>query len=259
MKSISVGTKKIAKVINKYTPEILTAVGIIGGVATAVMVSNAKPKAMTISENLKKEHEKENLEPPTKIEYVKATWRCYAPAITIGMVSACCLIGASSASRRRNAALATAYSLTDSAFKEYRSKVVETMGEKKDILVRDAIAKDKVDKNPAKNREVILTEKGNTLCYDSLSGRYFKSDIEQIKRVENFINKRLMNEMYVSLNDFYYELGLKAIALGDDIGWDISNETLEISFSSQLADDGTGYEGAPCLVLDYTIIPRFKG
>ncbi|MFR8351429.1 MAG: DUF6353 family protein [Blautia obeum] len=45
--------------------------------------------------------------------------------------------------------------------------------------MKDAVAKDKVEKNPVVTREVIITEKGNTLCYDAISGRYFKSDIEK--------------------------------------------------------------------------------
>ena len=32
------------------------------------------------------------------------------------------------------------------------------------------------------NKEVIITSKGDTLCYDSVSGRYFKSDIGTIKK-----------------------------------------------------------------------------
>ena len=51
--------------------------------------------------------------------------------------------------------------------------------------MRDAIAKDRIDKNPVSSREVIITEKGNTLCYDAVSGRYFKSDIDKLKRLKS--------------------------------------------------------------------------
>ena len=58
--------------------------------------------------------------------------------------------------------------------------------------------------------------------------------------------------MYVSLNDFYYEIGLPSIKLGDDIGWNIDNGYIDLHFSSQLAEDGR-----PCLVIDYLYGPRY--
>ena len=54
------------------------------------------------------------------------------------------------------------------------------------------------------------------------------------------------------LNDFYYEIGLDNIKLGDELGWNIDDGYIDLSFSSQLASDGT-----PCLVIDYKIAPRY--
>ena len=52
-------------------------------------------------------------------------------------------------------------------------------GEKKHETVKDAITRDKIEKNPVVTREIIITEKGNTLCYDAISGRYFKRRYRQ--------------------------------------------------------------------------------
>ena len=153
---------------------------------------------------------------------------------------------------RRRAALVTAYTLSESALKEYQEKVVEAIGEKKEQAIRDSIAKDKVTKNPVSNHEVIITEKGNTLCYDTLSGRYFKSDRDKIDKAINELNRRMRDEMYISLNDFYYEIGLNSIDLGDLLGWNIDNGYIEPTFSYQGADDGT-----PCLAISYLVEPRY--
>ena len=102
-------------------------------------------------------------------------------------------------------------------------------------------------------REVIITEKGNTLCYDAISGRYFKGDIDKIKKAEYELNRQMRDEMYISLNDFYYEIGLDNIKIGDELGWNIDDGYIDLSFSSQLASDGT-----PCLVIDYSIAPRYN-
>ncbi len=233
----------------KHSPEILTGIGIAGMIATTVMAVRATPKALALIEDKKTELKEENLAP---IETVKATWVCYLPAAITGGVSIACLIGANSVNARRNAALATAYTLSESALKEYQEKVVETIGEKKEQNVRDAIAKDRIENNPVVNKEVIITEKGNTLCLDYVSGRYFRSDMETIKKAVNELNRRLRDEMYISLNEFYYEIGLPPNGSGEDLGWNIDGGYIDPDFSSQLAEDGT-----PCLVISYRVAPRY--
>jgi hypothetical protein len=235
--------------IKKHSPEILTGIGIAGMITTTVMAVRAMPKALILIEERKEEIGAEKLE---AMDMVKTAWACYIPAAITGTLSVACLIGASSVNARRNAALATAYTLSESALKDYQGKVIEMFGEKKNEAVKDAIAKDKVEKNPVVTREVIITEKGNTLCYDAISGRYFKSDIEKIKKAECELNRQMLDDMYVSLNDFYYEIGLDSVKLGDELGWNVDSGYIDLSFSSQLASDGT-----PCLVIDYSVAPRY--
>lgn len=247
--TIATALRNLQNAAKKHSPEILTGVGIAGMITTTIMAVRATPKALILIDKKKEELETEKLSPK---ELILTTWKCYIPATTIGTVSVLCLISASSVNIRRRAALATAYTLSESALKEYQEKVVETIGEKKEQSIRDAVAKDKIDKNPASNCEVFITEKGNTLCFDVVSGRYFKSDIDKIKKVENELNRRMRDEMYISLNEFYYEIGLDSISIGDELGWNIDNGYIELQFSSQLADDGT-----PCLVLGYLVEPRY--
>jgi len=247
--SLSTIVKNVKTAALRHSPEILTGIGVAGMITTAVMAVRATPKALRLIEEKKNEKNLTKLEP---IEVVKATWKCYIPSAIIGTVSTVCLIGASSANLRRNAALATAYTLSESALKEYQGKVVETLGERKEKVVRDAIAKDKIDKDPVSAGGVIITEKGNTLCYDAISGRYFYSDIDKLRKAANELSRQMLDEMYVSLNDFYYEIGLSGIKLGDELGWHVDSGLIELDFSSQLSEDGT-----PCVVLDYSIVPRY--
>lgn len=242
--------KSVRTAMKKHSPEILTGIGIAGMVTTTVMAVRVTPKALILIEDKKAENDVDKLTP---VETIKATWTCYIPAAVTGCISVFCLIGASSVNVRRNAALATAYTLSESALKEYREKVIETIGEKKEQSVRDSIAKDRIERDPVTSKEIIITERGNTLCYDVISGRYFKSDIDKLKKVENELNRRMRDEMYISLNEFYYEIGLNPTSIGDDIGWNIDHGYIELKFSSQLTDDGT-----PCLVIDYQVAPRYE-
>lgn len=248
-KEIAKSFLSLKTAIKKHSPEILTGIGIAGMITTTVMAVRATPKALILIEERKEEIGAEKLE---AMDMVKTTWACYIPAAITGTLSIACLIGASSVNARRNAALATAYTLSESALKDYQGKVIEMFGEKKNEAVKDAVAKDKVEKNPVVTREVIITEKGNTLCYDAISGRYFKSDIEKIKKAECELNRQMLDYMYVSLNDFYYEIGLDSVKLGDELGWNVDSGYIDLSFSSQLASDGT-----PCLVIDYSVAPRY--
>lgn len=245
----------------KHSPEILTGIGIAGMVTTTVLAVKATPKALQLIEQEKEYREldrqngvDEKFAPweISAIDAVKLCWKCYIPAAVTGVVSMACLIGASSVNARRNAALATAYKLSETALNEYREKVVETIGEKKERVVRDAVSKEKIEKDPVTKKEVIVTEKGNTLCYDAISGRYFKSDIDLIKRAVNELNRQMLSDGYISLNEFYDELGLEHIQLGYDLGWKIDKGMIDIDFSSHLASDGT-----PCIVVNYSIAPEY--
>lgn len=247
-KTLAAVAQTVQMALKKHSPEILTGIGIAGMITSTVLAVRATPKAL----RLISERERDDWTNLTPLEKVKAAWPCYIPAAVTGGAAVMCLIGASSVNARRNAALATAYAISEGAMREYKGKVIETLGDKKDQAIRDSIAKDKLDQNPVSGREVIVTGRGDTLCYDVISGQYFKSDIDKIKKAENELNKRLLAGVYIPLNDFYYEVGLREARVGDDLGWNIHDGLISLSFSSQLADDGT-----PCLVIDYSVAPRY--
>ena len=236
--------------VSKRSPEILTGIGIAGMISTAVLAVKATPKAMELIEEKKREEWLDKLSP---VEIMKVAWKPYIPAIVTCVTSTACLIGASSVSAKRNAALATAYKLSETALTEYREKVIETIGEKKERTVRDKVAEERVKKNPVSKNEVIITGNGKTLCFDPISGRYFMCSIETIKRAENTLNKQMLHDIsgYVSLNEFYDEIGLDHTSVGDDLGWN-TDQIIDIDFSSQLNDNGE-----PSVVLDYLVAPKY--
>ena len=242
--------KSAERVLTKYSPGILTGIGIAGMIGATFMAVKATPKALYLIESKKEEAEVEELTP---VETIKTCWKCYIPATLTTVLSAVCLIGASTVSAKRNAALATAYSISEAALREYQEKVVEVIGEKKEKAVRDAVAKDQIERDPVTKSEVVIIDSNsNTLCYEPLSGRYFKSTIDKIKKAEIKLDRQMIQEMYVSLNDFYWEIGLDETDLGDKMGWNLSKGYMDLSFSSQLADDGT-----PCAVIVYGIPPVY--
>lgn len=242
--------KGIKASISRHSPEILTGIGIAGMVTTTILAVKATPKAIKLIEAEKQAKRVDALSP---VDTVKTVWKCYIPAAMTGVSSIACLIGSNAINAKRNAALTTVYTLSEMARNEYKEKVIETIGEKKERTIKERVDAERIKKDPVSKKEVIITEKGTTLCYDHVFGRYFKSDIDLINRAMNKINREIVINMYASLNDFYAELGLSPVEMGYDLGWNIDDGTIEIEPSSQLADDGT-----PCLVIDYSVSPKYN-
>lgn len=250
--NVTAVVNNVKATLTKHSPEILTGIGIAGWFTTAILVAKETPKALQKLEDA--EYEKgEDLTVPEK---VKATWKCYVPAVALGATSTACLIGASRQNFKRNAALATAYNLTKTAFAEYKEKVVETIGEKKEKTVRQKVVKERLDNDPVENKKVYLTGTGTSLCYDVLLKNYFESDMESIKTAINNVNYQMLSQQYVSVNDLYYELGVKEGAgkIGDRIGWNISKHGMvEIDVDVMLASNGK-----PCITLEYLVEPTYN-
>lgn len=241
----------ISKYMNDRSPELLTGFGIAGMVTTVILAVRATPEAMN---RIQKKKQEENHKKLTTIQTIQAAGSCYIPAGITGVVSIGCIIGANSIHGRRHAALTAAYSLSESALREYQAKVTETIGEQKERVIREAIDKDHVDHNPPPDTLPVIEGDGHTLCYDTMFGRYFYSDMEFLKSAANKLNRQMTNmpESYVSLSEFYSEIGLPYVAIGDELGWNVSKGLIDLRFSSQLARGRT-----PCLVMSYVIPPEY--
>lgn len=232
----------VVNAVSEKSPEILIGFGLAGMLTSTVLAVKATPKALDILEQEDREL--------SKIDKVKLTWKCYAPAAVGYCASAACIIGAQSVNAKRNAVLAGAYKLSETALLEYRDKVVDILGEEKEKEIRDSIAKDRVERDSIS--EVIVTGKGDTLCYDMISGRYFKSDIDKINKAINEINYRLTHENIISLNELYLELGMKPTDMGYEQGWNIDDGLVNVKFSSIISEDDQ-----PCIVMHLYNPPKF--
>lgn len=243
--------QRAGKLAADNSPAILTAIGVTGVLTTAYLTGKASFKAAEIiarNERRPYQSEPENrLEVKEKVELV---WKLYIPAATTGLVTVVCIIGANRIGTRRAAALATAMTISEKAFTEYKDKVVERLGQKKEQGVRDEIAQERVDQNPvSQTKEIIIAGGGDVLCLDAYTGRYFKSDIETLKKAQNDLNHRIISDMYASLTDFYNLIGLAPAGCSEEVGWS-SDRLMELSLSTTLADNGQ-----PCIVVDFQTMP----
>lgn len=247
----------------KHSPEILTGIGIAGMVTTVVFAVRATPKALELIEEEKRRQNYEvrksannNYSPITSLkpmEVIKVSWKSYIPTVVLGSMSIACIIGASSVHARRITAISTAYKLSETALTEYKEKVVETIGEKKEQGIRDKVNQERVDKNPVNNSQIIVTGAGNTLFHDVVSNNYFESDIQTVREIINDLNERMLSENYISLSEFLDEFGLNHTNKSDEIGWNLFRDgQIKIDFGSAITKDGRA-----CVVLDYLVAPRY--
>lgn len=247
--------KDVKMAVSKHSPEILTGLGIAGMITTTVLAVKATPKALELIEDKKDELDLYPTDNLTPMETVKATWKCYIPAAITGVTSVACLIGASSVNVKRNAALATAYNLAATSLSEFKEATREVVGEKKEQLIRNKVAEDRINKEPVNQSAIVVSGNGTTRCFDAITKRRFISDIDTIKRIVNDLNARMIDgEDYISLNDFYYELGLDGVSIGDELGWstrDGRQGLIKVDFSAQLDTDGV-----PCIYIEYLVEPK---
>lgn len=241
------------RIVSKHSPEILTGIGVAGMITSTILAVKATPKALKLMEDA--QHDKK--EDLTVKEKAKAIWKCYIPSVSLTLVSAGCLFGANSVNMKRNAALATAYKLSETALSEYKETIVEELGEEKAKDIREKVAQKKIDNTTQPKSEVVIVGDSNKVWFfEPISTSYFQSEVETIKRAINDLNYRMISGMeeYVTLKEFYNEIGVKYTEYTPDLGWNLYSEgKIEVEMVATKMENGN-----PCLMLDYEVPPRYN-
>ena len=121
--------KNIGAAIKKAAPTILTIVGSAGVVVTAILTAKAGPKATKRIEEAKSIKNIYDDEPLTKIETVKACWKCYIPSVIAGTATIGMIFCANLLNKRQQASLTAAYAFIDRSYRGYQKAVKEVFGE----------------------------------------------------------------------------------------------------------------------------------
>jgi hypothetical protein len=142
--------------LKKYSPEILTGVGITGTIASAILACKATLKCEALldehSEKIEKIEQCVELAEEGKMTYTKEDERkdrvvtkvqtatnfvkLYGPSVTLMGASVGCILGAHHIMSKRNVALMAAYKLVEETFSKYRGRVVQELGESRDAHFR---------------------------------------------------------------------------------------------------------------------------
>lgn len=240
--------------LKKYSPEILVVAGVVGTVASAVMACKATTKlndilvkakqdvevihdAIEHPETLPGEYTPEDGRKDLTIVYTQTGLKLiklYGPSLALGTLSIASILTSSNILRKRNMALAAAYTVIDKSFKQYRGRVVERFGEALDKELRfnvkakevDEIIVDKNGKEKTVKKTINVSDPNDYSDYarcfdDGCTGWDKDSEVNLLflKHQQNYANELLRSNGYLFLNDVYDMLGIPRTKAGQVVGW----------------------------------------
>ena len=264
MNNITRTLNKAAFKFKKHSPEILVVAGVVGVVGSTVMACKATTKVNDILDDTKdqldkiheagerlengetlmlKDGEEYTVEQNKKdltIVYAQTALKfakLYAPSVIIGGLSITAILTGHNITRKRNIALAAAYTAVDKSFKEYRGRVVERFGEALDKELKYGIKSKEVD-------EVVTNEDGTESVVKktvdvvdatnpmnvSEYARFFDDgcagwtkdpeyNLMFLRDQQRYANDLLKSKGHQFLNEVYDLLGIPRTKAGQIVGW----------------------------------------
>ena len=263
MTTMSRSFHKVGFKFKKHSPEILIVVGAISTVAGAVMACKATLKVNDVIDEAKttvdrihegvelqkhtvdgKQYTQEDANRDLTIVYAQTAWKfvkLYGPAAAVGIASVGCLIGSTLILRKRNIALAAAFTAVDTSFKEYRGRLIERFGEDLDRELRFNIKAKEIeervvdeDGNETVVKKTVHEIDPNAVEHSIYSvffddGNIGWSKNPELNKVfliqqEEAANYRLKKEGFLPLNEVYKMIGAPVTHYGQIAGWVYSDD-----------------------------------
>ena len=216
--------------LGRNASTILTIIGGVGVVGTAVLAATATPKAQALVEEARVEKGEEL----TVWETVKVAAPVYIPAVAAGAGTLMCIFSANVLDKRSQAAVTSAYALINEAHNRYKDKLKELYGEEAHNKIVDAIMVEKAEETRVCNYNLtsycdLSIADGTSeprLFYDEYSNRFFETTVEQVMNAEYHLNRNFVLRGFAYLNEFYEFLGLEPTDYGSKVGWSIDDDCI---------------------------------
>ena len=240
--------------LKQRSPEILVAAGVVGIVSSMVLACKASTKVHDILEDTKEQlsqvkqvledekfsketYSEEDAKKDTTIIYVQTGIKfikLYGPAIILGSLSIASILTSHNILRKRNIALAAAYTVVDKSFKDYRSRVIERFGEELDHELKYNIKAKEIEEVTvdAKGKEKTKKTTISVVNNDGYSdyARFFDDgctgwtkdaelNLVFLRQQQDHANEMLKSRGHLFLNDVYYMLGIPKTKAGQVVGW----------------------------------------
>lgn len=281
--------------LKKHSPEILTAAGIITGIAAAVIACKQTVKATEIIQNAQKnlsdieevknlvengeatytDEDEANDRKTVAIQTTVDIMKTYALPVGLGLFSITCILASNHILKKRNAALAAAFSALSTDFTNYRKRVIEKYGKETDFMLKNGLEKqlvahqivDPETGEVKEEKKEVLTYEGNKLSqyarvFDEVGSTQWTPSADHNRAFllmeQNYFNERIKTRGYIFLNEVYERLGFRPTKAGSVVGWVYQNADYEgIDFgiftahTQKAAEFLEGTE--PSIILDFNV------
>ena len=243
----NVAVKAFMKV-RKISPELALAGGIACGIAAIVVgcmasrhVDDIVEETQSELDDLQNYIEEDKIENPKKElfkAYVKAGWKftkLYAPTIALATTSTALILASHGILKKRYVGTVAAYNALDEAFKGYRKRVADILGEDAEKIVMNGGSTEKniKVKNDDDSEETV---KGNSIVFNDKKNSPYEFDFNRhtapltwqaspdyndafLRAQQNYFNDILNARGHVFLNEVLDALGLKRTPAGQVCGW----------------------------------------
>jgi Family of unknown function (DUF6353) len=228
--------------VQQNSPTILTVGGLVGfGVTTALAIrqtAKAQPVLQKIEEDLTEARLQKTVEHEGDVKagqkvivkaYAKASLQLaeeYWPVLAMGAASTAAIVAGHRIMLKRQASLVAAYSLLDAAFKAYRKKVAEVVGEEEEAK----LYREQMIQGLGKGLEACEVIAGEDDVMPSPYAKFFDEmshnwkpnpeyNLFFLRCQQQWANDRLQADGYLFLNDVLRELGLPRMQAGQHVGW----------------------------------------
>ena len=287
VEKVSRSFHKVGFKFKKHSPEILVAAGVVGIVTSTVMACKATTKVNDIVEESKEtiekihdavenhkhtsdgeEYTQEVANKDLAIVYVQTGWKfakLYGPAVALGVASIGCMIGSNQILRKRNVALAAAFTAVDTSFKEYRGRLIDRFGKDLDRELRYGIKAKEIE-------ERVVDENGNestvtktvevvdpntvhdiySIVWQEGNNGWTKSpELNKffLIQTQNQANDKLRLNGILTLNEVYDMLGAPRTKYGQLAGWVYTKDS---SIGDNFVDFGLFDVNTPCDLVNCT-------
>jgi hypothetical protein len=276
-------------VTQKYSPQILTAVGIAGVVTAAVLGAKATLKLEDVVDKTKEglddiadkkaRFEEQGVEDvyssfderrdtvKVYLTTAKDLTKLYAIPVSLGIVSISCIVGGQGIQYKRTVASVAAYKTLEETFDRYRQRVVADLGIDKDEEYRRGYtSSEEVDADG--NKSTVITGavdlRDNVYVFDKSNPNWKSTSPDYnlmfVKAQETFATQLLNVRGHVFLNDIFDSLGMPRTREGAVLGWVLDRENNNfIDFGIKDLQSktarlfGTDEELGDCLLLEFNV------
>jgi hypothetical protein len=162
--------------------------------------------------------------------------KVYWPVFSIGTISLGLMLQAHNIQQRRYSTLVTAYTALDTAFRAYRRRVADEVGEEHEKEIYLNAYRRTLEPNEAEGRleACEVWDPADMQAEPSLYSRFFDSssnnwtktpeyNLTFLKAQQTFANQKLQANGYVFLNEIYEALGIPRSQAGQLVGWKLGH------------------------------------